>query len=111
MKIKLKKFFNSNILVNPEKAKILYESIKKLLVKENEIILDFKGIQATTFVFLYVLFSNLWKEYGRDLKNKLTINNAPETLINQMVYLKDNYKELQSLFLGTQKNFELAYIS
>lgn len=111
MKIKLKKFFNSNILVNPEKAKVLYENIKKLLKKENEIILDFKGIQATTFVFLYVLFSNLWREYGKDLKNKLTINNAPETLINQMVYLKDNYRELQSTFLGTQKNFELAYIS
>lgn len=110
MKIKLKRYFNSSVLVNPGKAKNLCERLKNILKLEKEVILDFNGIQATTFVFLFVLFTNLWKEYGKDLKNKLAINNAPENLLKQMIYLKKNYKELNEKFLGVHQNFGISYL-
>ncbi|MGL4910745.1 MAG: STAS-like domain-containing protein [Cetobacterium sp.] len=110
MKIKLKKYFNSSMLINPDKAKTFFEKIKDILKKEEEIVLDFDGIQATTLVFLYVLFTNLWNEYGNELKSKLTIKNASHNLFGQMIYLKDNYKDLKSKYLGVHKNFEIAYI-
>ncbi|MGL5796566.1 MAG: STAS-like domain-containing protein [Cetobacterium sp.] len=110
MKIKLKKYFNSSMLINPDKAKTFFEKIKDILKKEEEIVLDFDGIQATTLVFLYVLFTNLWNEYGNELKSKLTIKNASQNLFGQLIYLKDNYKELKSKYLGIHKNFEIAYI-
>ncbi|WP_293723335.1 STAS-like domain-containing protein [uncultured Cetobacterium sp.] len=110
MKIKLKKYFNSSMLINPDKAKSFYEKIKEVLKKEEEVVLDFAGIQVTTLVFLYVLFTNLWNEYGNELKNKLTIKNASQGFFNQMIYLKDNYKELKTKFLGVHQNFEIAYI-
>lgn len=110
MKIKLKKYFNSSMLINPDKAKNFYEKIKEVLKKEEEVVLDFAGIQVTTLVFLYVLFTNLWNEYGNELKNKLTIKNMSQGLLNQMLYLKDNYKELKTKFLGVHQNFEIAYI-
>ena len=110
MKIKLKKYFKSSMLINPDKAKSFYEKIKEILKKEEEVVLDFAGIQATTLVFLYELFTNLWNEYGNELKNKLTIKNASQGLFSQMLYLKDNYKELKTKFLGVHQNFEIAYI-
>nr|WP_307776503.1 STAS-like domain-containing protein [uncultured Cetobacterium sp.] len=111
MKIKLKKYFKSSVLVNPEKAKSLYDRLRKIMKKEKEVVLDFEGIKAITFVFLYVLFTNLWNEHGKDLKNRLTINNAQENLLEQMMYLRKNYKTLQAKFLGTHQNFEISYIS
>ncbi|ERT67668.1 hypothetical protein HMPREF0202_02354 [Cetobacterium somerae ATCC BAA-474] len=110
MKIKLKRYFNSSMLVNPDKAKSFCDKLKEILKKEEEVVLDFAGIQATTLVFLFVLFTNLWNEYGKDLKNKLTIKNGSQGLFKQMIYLKENYKELKSKFLGVHQNFEIAYI-
>ncbi|MGL4998159.1 MAG: STAS-like domain-containing protein [Cetobacterium sp.] len=110
MKIKLKKYFKSSMLINPEKAKSFFDRIKEVLKKEEEITLDFTGIQATTLVFLFVLFTNLWNEYGNELKNKLTIKNASEGLFGQMIYLKENYKDLKSKYVGIHQNFEIAYI-
>lgn len=110
MKIKLKRYFNSSMLINPEKAKSFCDKLKEILKKEKMIVLDFAGIQATTLVFLFVLFTNLWKEYGKDLKSKLTIKNGSQGLFMQMIYLKENYNELRSKFLGTHQNFEIAYI-
>ena len=65
MKIKLKRYFNSSVLVNPGKAKNLYEKLKKILKLEKEVVLDFSGIKATTFVFLFVLFTNYGKSMVR----------------------------------------------
>lgn len=110
MKIKLKRYFNSSMLVNPDKAKSFCDKLKEILKKEEEVVLDFAGIQATTLVFLFVLFTNLWNEYGKDLKSKLTIKNGSQGLFKQMIYLKENYKELKSKFLGVHQNFEIAYI-
>jgi len=110
MKIKLKRYFNSSMLVNPDKAKSFYSKLKEILKKEEEVVLDFAGIQATTLVFLFVLFTNLWNEYGKDLKNKLTIKNGSQSLFKQLIYLKENYKELKSKFLGVHQNFEIVYI-
>lgn len=110
MKIKLKKYFKSSMLVNPDKAKNFCDKLKEILKKEEEVVLDFAGIQATTLVFLFVLFTNLWNEYGKDLKNKLTIKNGSQGLFKQLIYLKENYKELKTKFLGVHKNFEIAYI-
>ncbi|MGL5088427.1 MAG: STAS-like domain-containing protein [Cetobacterium sp.] len=110
MKIKLKKYFKSSMLINPEKAKSFFDRIKEILKKEEEITLDFTGIQATTLVFLYVLFTNLRNEYGNELKNKLTIKNASEGFFGQMIYLKENYKDLKLKYLGIYQNFEIAYI-
>lgn len=110
MKIKLKKYFNSSVLVNPGKARKFYERLKNILKLEKEVVLDFNGIKATTFVFLFVLFTNLWKEYGKELKNKLVIKNAPANLVEQMNYLKKNYKELNEKFTGTQQSFAISYL-
>ncbi|MDX8336226.1 MULTISPECIES: STAS-like domain-containing protein [Cetobacterium] len=110
MKIKLKKYFNSSMLINPEKAKGFFNKLKEILKKEEEVTLDFAGIQVTTLVFLFVLFTNLWNEYGRELKNKLTIKNCSQGLFNQMLYLKKNHKELRTKYLGVHKNFEIAYL-
>ena len=88
MKIKLNKYFNSSVLVNPDKAKIFCDKLKEVLKKEEEVVLDFTGIKVTTLVFLFVLFTNLWNEYGKELNNKLMIKNASENFFNQLLYLK-----------------------
>ncbi|MEG0069927.1 STAS-like domain-containing protein [Cetobacterium sp.] len=110
MKIKLRKYFNSSVLVNPDKAKMFCDRLKDILKKEKEVVLDFTGIKATTLVFLFVLFTNLWNEYGKELNSKLSIKNASENFFNQLLYLKKNYKSLKEKFLGVHSNFEITYI-
>lgn len=111
MKIKLKKYFNSSMLINPEKAKNICDKLKDIFKKEDKIILDFSGIKAVTLVFLFVLFTNLWKIHGNNLKHRLLIRNISKNFLSQILYLKTNYKELQKKFLGVYSNFELAYIN
>ena len=110
MKIKLKRYFNTTILVSPEKAKKFCDRIKNILKREEEVILDFEGIQITTLVFLFVLFTNMWNECGKELRKKLIINNGSQGFFNQLNYLKENYKDLRKKFVNTCNNFEGIYI-
>ncbi|MCJ8341736.1 MAG: STAS-like domain-containing protein [Cetobacterium sp.] len=110
MKIKLKNFFKSAILVSPEKALTIYSEIADTLKSKKEVTLDFEGIKATTLVFLFVLFTKLWKEFGKELKNKLSIKNASESLLKEIIYLEKNYKKLHDTFHGVHNNFQLAYL-
>ncbi|MGL4307537.1 STAS-like domain-containing protein [Cetobacterium sp. SF1] len=110
MNIKLKNFFKSSILVSPEKALTIYGEIADTLKSKKEVILDFDGIKATTLVFLFVLFTRLWKEFGKELKNVLSIKNASESLMKEIIYLEKNYKKLHERFHEVHNNFQLAYL-
>jgi hypothetical protein len=100
MRLALKKFFNTTVLITPKKAWTLYEEVVEILKTGGEIILDFEGVKATTLIFHYVLFSNLYNKYGKTLKNKLQIKNASEEMIGLLQYLHRNYKELNIKFSG-----------
>lgn len=100
MKLVLKKFFNSTLLVSPKKALELYEAVVSSLKKGNELVLDFEGIKATTLVFHYVFYSKLYESFGKELKQKIQIKNASKEMIDLLMHLQRNYKELSVKFSG-----------
>lgn len=110
MKINLKKFFKSNLLVSPEKALKIYAEVLEPLKQKKEVTLDFDGIQATTLVFLFVFFTRLWENFGKELKTKLLIKNASDSLIKEIIYLEKNYKTLYEKFKSSHSNFQIAYL-
>lgn len=97
MRLILKKFFNTSVLASPAKAMRLYK-ILSLRVKNGKTVnLDFLGIQATTIAFLYIVFSNLIKECQKnikEIKGLIYISNASVSLMQEIEYLKENYKQV-----------------
>ncbi|WP_410208802.1 STAS-like domain-containing protein [Fusobacterium sp.] len=99
MRLILKKLFNTSVLVSPIKAMKLYEILSAKIKDGKSVNIDFLGIEATTIAFIYIVFSNLIKECQKnvkDLRDFISISNAPEVFIKEVEYLKDNYKKVSS---------------
>ncbi len=110
MKIRLKKYFNTKVLVDPEKAEKFCCRLKELFKIEKNIILDFSEIKGISQLFLYVLFTSLWKTYGKALRSKITIINPPSLFFNQLKYLKDNYGDLKRRYASFNQKYRLSYV-
>lgn len=98
MNLVLSKIFETSVLVSPKKALQLCSMVARKIKKGDSVVIDFNGIKATTLAFLYVLFSNIVKECGKDVKSLVSIENASKELKEEFKYLKQNYKELCEKF-------------
>lgn len=97
MRLILKKLLNTSVLVSPTKAMRLYKIIAKRIKAGKPVNIDFLGIEATTIAFLYIVFSNLLKECEKnvkELRSMISISNASESLIEEIEYLEENYKNV-----------------
>lgn len=106
MNLVLSKIFETSVLVSPKKALQLCSMVARKIKKGDSVVIDFRdsvvidfnGIKATTLAFLYVLFSNIVKECGKDVESLVSIENASKELKEEFKYLKQNYKELCEKF-------------
>ncbi|MBU3841420.1 MAG: DUF4325 domain-containing protein [Candidatus Fusobacterium pullicola] len=108
MKLILKKILNTSVLASPKKAFQLCKIIAKRVKLGKSINIDFLGIQATTLSFLYIVFSNVAKECNKsakELKALISISNASYNLIEEMKYLRDNYKKLSLQFSAIEYDY------
>lgn len=76
MNLVLSKIFETSVLVSPKKATQLCTMIAKKIKNGDEVVIDFHGIKATTLAFLYILFSNVVKECGKDVKKVISVINT-----------------------------------
>ena len=100
MNLVLSKIFETSVLVSPKKATQLCTMIAKKVKNGDEVVIDFHGIKATTLAFLYVLFSNVIKECGKDVKKVISVINTSNELKEEFKYFKQNYKDLCDKFSG-----------
>lgn len=98
MNLVLSKIFETSVFVSPKKALQLCSMVARKIKKGDSVVIDFNGIKATTLAFLYVLFSNIVKECGKDVKSLISVENASKELKEEFKYLKQNYKELCEKF-------------
>lgn len=108
MKLILSKILNTSVLVSPKKALQLYKIIVERIKNGKNVNIDFLGIQATTLSFLYIVFSNVAKECeknSKELKQLISISNASHNLIEEMKYLRDNYKQLSLKFSALECSY------
>lgn len=108
MKLILSKILNTSVLASPKKAILLYKIIAKRIKLGKTINIDFLGIQATTLSFLYIVFSNVAKDCNKtakELKALISISNASRNLIEEMRYLRDNYKKLSLQFSAIECSY------
>lgn len=97
MHLILTKLFNTSVLVSPVKAMALCKILTKRIKSGKSVTIDFLGIQGITGAFLYIVFSNLVKECEKnaeEIKKFISISNPCQTLIDEINYLKNNYKSL-----------------
>lgn len=98
MNLVLSKIFETSVLVSPKKALQLCSMVARKIKNGDEVVMDFKGIKATTLAFLYVLFSNIVKECGKDVKKMISVVNTSKELKAEFKYFKANYKDLCEKF-------------
>lgn len=70
-----------NFAENKDVAKELRnKEIVPALVENQEIILDFEGIEAVTQSFIHALISELMRTYGSDVLDRIAFKNCNETI-------------------------------
>lgn len=109
MHLILTKFFNTSVLVSPVKAMELCKILTQRVKSGKPITLDFLGVKGITSAFLYIVFSNLIKECEKnaeELKKFISISNPCQTLIDEINYLRDNYKSVSRRI----DSLQLSYI-
>lgn len=66
---------------NKDKARdIRLNKIIPALEKDEEIILDFEGIESATQSFIHALISDLIRKYGVEVLDKISFKNCNETI-------------------------------
>ncbi len=63
------------------------------LEKEQEITLNFKGIDSTTQSFIHALISDLIRKYGIDVLDKIYFKNCNETVTKIIIIVVDYMQE------------------
>ena len=66
---------NKDLARNIRKEKII-----PALAKEQEVVLDFAGVEATTQSFIHALISELMRESGPDVLDKIVFKDCNETV-------------------------------
>lgn len=84
MELKIKEIINSNFAIKSEKSLILAKKIKNQS-NENEIILNFDGIESSTTRF----FTECFKELDSNLFKKIKIKNSTHFIDNQIEVAKN----------------------
>lgn len=59
---------------------IRLEDITPAIAKGQEVVLDFKGVETTTQSFIHALISELFREYGNDVLEKIYFKNCSDSV-------------------------------
>ncbi len=66
---------------NKDKAREMrIDIIIPALEKNQDVVLDFKGVDATTQSFIHALLSDLIRKYGPEVLDKVSFKNCSETV-------------------------------
>ena len=93
-----------NFAENKDRARdIRTKEVAPYLEKNGKVILDFKGVDAATQSFIHALISDLIRNYGIEVLDKIFFKNCSETIkkiINIVVdYMQERDLLLLSLFI------------
>lgn len=78
---------------NKDKAKkIRTEELIPCLKNNEDITLDFGGIDATTQSFVHALISDLFRTYGEGVLNRVTFKNCNET-VKKIIGIVSDYMQ------------------
>ncbi|MDR1835501.1 MAG: STAS-like domain-containing protein [Fusobacteriaceae bacterium] len=88
------------ILASPKKAMAFGKIVVDHINSGNEVTLDFSGVEGVTVGFLYLLFTRIYKECGKNIHRLVNVVNVPERAKDSFHYLRNNYEELDSRFAG-----------
>lgn len=89
MTIKVREFINGNTAVSYEDGKKCYEEIVKRIDNNEDIILDFDGIDYVITAFLNPIIGDLILEKGVDIMKSINIVNANARTIEKIKMVKD----------------------
>lgn len=79
---------------NKDKARdIRLKEIIPALEKDEEIILNFEGIEAVTQSFIHALISDLLRKYGVEVLDKISFKNCNETITKIINIVVDYMQE------------------
>lgn len=68
------------------------EKIIPALSKEQEVVLDFKGVETTTQSFIHALISELIRDFGPEILDKIVFKNCSET-VQKIIELVVDYMQ------------------
>lgn len=87
------KDFVGSFAENKDKARqIRTEKIEPLLQSQNEVILDFQGIDGATQSFIHALISEIIRIHGNDILDKLAFKNCSEP-VKQIISIVVDYMQ------------------
>lgn len=87
------KDFVGSFAENKDKARqIRTETIEPLLQAQNEVILDFQGIDGATQSFIHALISEVIRVHGNDVLDKLVFKNCSEP-VKQIISIVVDYMQ------------------
>lgn len=95
--LKIKEIINGHFAIKEEKGKILYKFLKENLDKENDLVLDFSEIVASTTRFFNVSLGLLYKDFPDDIVDSIQIINANSIIISQLEVSKNGSKEFYKI--------------
>jgi SepF-like predicted cell division protein (DUF552 family) len=72
---------------------IRLEEIIPALEKGNEVILDFENINSATQSFIHALISDLMRQYGNDVLDKISFKSCNETIQKIITIVTDYMQE------------------
>jgi hypothetical protein len=88
------------VLASPRKAIAFGKIVVDHLQTGKDVTLDFTGVKGVTVGFLYLLFTGIYKECGKNLARLVSVANVPDSVKEPFQYLRNNYAELDSRFSG-----------
>lgn len=93
MKINVKELIRTEFAIKAEKGEILYNELEKWIKKNEEIVLDFDGIEASTTRFFNVSIGKLYGEFPEKTVDEIKISNANKVVANQIEVSKNGSKD------------------
>jgi hypothetical protein len=94
MNLVLTNVLETLVLASPKKALKFGAIVVDHLKKGRNVTIDFSGVQGVTVGFLYLLFSNIYKECGKNISKLVDVTNVPYKVKASFNYLKENYAEI-----------------
>lgn len=76
--------------------KIRLESILPVLKKDEEVTLDFTGITGATQSFVHALISDLFRQFGVDVMDRISFKGCTETVRKVVTLVCDYMQEAES---------------
>lgn len=89
MTIKVREFINGDTAISYEDGKLCYAEVIKGIEKQENVILDFEGIDYVITAFLNPIIGDLILEKGVEAMKLINIRNANQRTIEKIKMVKD----------------------